>query len=55
MAMCKDPAVVAAAEKLGIDMSPIDGTTVHDAVAKAAATPREVITRYNALMGTGRH
>jgi tripartite-type tricarboxylate transporter receptor subunit TctC len=55
MAMCKDPAVVAAAEKLGIDMSPIDGATVHDAVAKAAATPREVITRYNALVGTGRH
>jgi tripartite-type tricarboxylate transporter receptor subunit TctC len=55
MAMCKDPAVVAAAEKLGIDMSPIDGATVHDAVAKAAATPHEVIARYNALVGTGRH
>ena len=55
MAMCKDPAVVAAAEKLGIDMSPIDGATVHDAVAKAAATPRDVIARYNALVGTGRH
>ncbi len=47
MAMCKDPAVVAAAEKLGIDMSPIDGATVHDAVAKAAATPHDVIARYN--------
>lgn len=55
MAMCKDPAVVAAAEKLGIDMSPIDGATVHDAVAKAAATPHDVIARYNALVGTGRH
>ncbi len=55
MAMCKDPAVVAAAEKLGIDMSPIDGATVQGAIAKAAATPREVIARYNALVGTGRH
>jgi len=55
MAMCKDPAVVAAAEKLGIDMSPIDGATVHDAVAKAAATPHDVIARYNALVATGRH
>jgi tripartite-type tricarboxylate transporter receptor subunit TctC len=55
MAMCRDPGVAAAAEKLGIDMSPIDGATVHDAVAKAAATPRDVIARYNALVGTGRH
>jgi tripartite-type tricarboxylate transporter receptor subunit TctC len=55
MAMCKDPAVAAAAEKLGIDMSPIDGNAVHAAIAKAAATPRDVIARYNALVGTGRH
>ena len=55
MAMCKDPAVVAAAEKLGIDMSPIDGATVHEAIAQAAATPRDVIARYNALVGAGRH
>ena len=55
MAMCKDPAVVAAAEKLGIDMSPIDGDAVHQAIAEAAATPREVIDRYNTLVGTGRH
>jgi tripartite-type tricarboxylate transporter receptor subunit TctC len=55
MDMCKDPAVVAAAEKLGIDMSPIDGDTVRDAIAKAAATPREVIVRYNTLVGSGLH
>lgn len=55
MAMCKDPAVIAAGEKLGFDMSPIDGAAVHDAIAKAAATPRDVIARYNALVGTGRH
>lgn len=55
MAMCKDPEVVAAGEKLGIDMSPIDGAAVHGAIAKAAATPRDVIARYNVLVGTGRH
>jgi tripartite-type tricarboxylate transporter receptor subunit TctC len=51
MAMCKDAAVVAAAEKLGIDMSPIDGDTVRNAIAQAAATPRGVIDRYNKLVG----
>lgn len=53
--MCKDPAVRADAQKLGIDMSPIDGETVRGAIAKAAATPREVIDRYNKLVGPGRH
>jgi tripartite-type tricarboxylate transporter receptor subunit TctC len=52
--MCKDPSVVAAAEQLGIDMSPIDGETVRRAIAKAAATPREVIDRYNKLLGAAR-
>jgi tripartite-type tricarboxylate transporter receptor subunit TctC len=55
MDMCKDPAVLAAAEKIGIDMSPIDGATVSNAIANAAATPREVIERYNNLFGPGRH
>jgi hypothetical protein len=53
--MCKDPAVIAAAEKLGIDMSPIDGEAVHEAIANAAATPRAVIDRYNKLVGAARH
>jgi tripartite-type tricarboxylate transporter receptor subunit TctC len=55
MVMCKDPAVIAAGEKLGIEMSPIDGDTVRKAIADAAATPRAVIDRYNKLVGTGRH
>jgi tripartite-type tricarboxylate transporter receptor subunit TctC len=55
MAMCKDPEVIDAAEKLGIDMSPIDGTTIRNAITNAAATPREVIDRYNKLVGSGRH
>jgi tripartite-type tricarboxylate transporter receptor subunit TctC len=55
MAMCKDPAVLADAEKLGIDMSPISGDMVRNAIASAAATPRDVIDRYNQLVGPGRH
>jgi tripartite-type tricarboxylate transporter receptor subunit TctC len=54
MQMCKDPAVIAAAEKLGIDMSPIDGAAVRTAIANAAATPRDVVARYNALVGPRR-
>ena len=55
MAMCRDAEVIDAAEKLGIDMSPIDGATVRNAIAGAAATPRDVIDRYNKLVGTSRH
>jgi tripartite-type tricarboxylate transporter receptor subunit TctC len=55
MNMCRDLAVLEAAQKLGIDMSPIDGATVRDAIAEAAATPRDVIERYNRLVGPGRH
>jgi tripartite-type tricarboxylate transporter receptor subunit TctC len=53
--MFKDPAVLADAEKLGIEMSPIDGATVRAAIAKTAATPRDVIERYNKLVGQSRH
>ena len=55
MAMCKDPAVRGDAQKLGIDMSPIDGETVRNAIANAAATPRDVIDHYNKFVGPGRH
>ena len=49
--MCRDPAVIEDAEKLGIDMSPIDGATVLKSIVRAAATPHDVIERYNALVG----
>ncbi len=55
MDMCKDPAVLADAEKLGIEMSPVDGETVLKSIARAAATPRDVIARYNALVGPGKN
>jgi tripartite-type tricarboxylate transporter receptor subunit TctC len=55
MAMCKDPAVLDAADKLGIEMSPVDGETVLNSIARAAATPRDVIARYNSLVGPSRN
>jgi tripartite-type tricarboxylate transporter receptor subunit TctC len=54
MAMCADPAVLDEAERLGIEMSPIDGETILGSIARAAATPRAVIVRYNALAGPQR-
>ena len=49
MAMCRDKAFVEEAEKLGIDLSPIDGAAILTLLARTAATPSEVIARYNAL------
>ena len=51
MAMCRDRAFVEEAEKLGIDVSPIDGAAILTLLARTAATPGEVIARYNALGG----
>jgi hypothetical protein len=51
VAMCRDKAFVDEAEKLGIDMSPIDGTAILTLLAKTAATPKHVIARYNAIGG----
>jgi len=55
MAMCADPGVLAEAEKLGIEMSPIDGAAVLKSIERAAATPREVIARYNKLVGSDKN
>ena len=55
VAMCRDPAVLEDAEKLGIEMSPLDGDAVLKSIARAAATPHEVIARYNALVGPGKN
>lgn len=51
MAMCRDKAFVDEAEKLGIDMSPIDGAAILTSLARTAATPKDVIARYNAIGG----
>ena len=49
MAMCRDKAYIEDAEKIGIDLSPIDGEGVMKMLAKTAATPKEVIARYSAI------
>jgi tripartite-type tricarboxylate transporter receptor subunit TctC len=51
MAMCRDPAVLDEASKLGIDMSPINAEEILRLVGRMAATPKEVIARYNAIAG----
>jgi tripartite-type tricarboxylate transporter receptor subunit TctC len=51
MAMCRDNAFREDALKTGIDMSPIDGAGVQQMLAKTAATPKNVIARYNAIGG----
>jgi len=54
MAMCRDPDFVAEAERLGFDVSPIDAAEVQNLIARSAATPHDVIERYNAL-GTAKN
>jgi len=49
MAMARDQEFVAEAEKIGIDMSPIDGDGILKMLAATAATPKDVIARYNAI------
>src|SRR6516225_4492419 len=51
MAMCRDKGFVDEAEKLGIDMSPIDGNAILRLLARTAATPKDVIARYNSISG----
>jgi tripartite-type tricarboxylate transporter receptor subunit TctC len=47
--MCRDKGFVEEAERLGIDMSPIDGHAILTLLARTAATPKDVIARYNAI------
>jgi len=47
--MCRDKTFVEEAERLGLDMSPIDADDVLKLLVRLTATPREVIARYNAL------
>jgi tripartite-type tricarboxylate transporter receptor subunit TctC len=51
MAMTKDPDYLAGAQKLSIDTSPIDAEAVRRLLAQSAATPKDVIARYNAITG----
>jgi tripartite-type tricarboxylate transporter receptor subunit TctC len=49
MQMSKDEKFVEEAKKLGLDISPVDGDEILKLLARSAATPKDVIARYNAL------
>jgi tripartite-type tricarboxylate transporter receptor subunit TctC len=51
MAMCKDPAFIAEANKLGLEVSPLDGDGIKNLLQRAAATPKDVIEQYKKLIG----
>ncbi|TMJ99252.1 MAG: hypothetical protein E6G74_16050 [Alphaproteobacteria bacterium] len=47
--MCRDKGFLEEAEKLGIDMSPVEGDDILTLLARTAATPKDVIAHYNAI------
>jgi tripartite-type tricarboxylate transporter receptor subunit TctC len=49
MAMCGDPGFVEEAKRLGLDVSPLDGEKIASLLARAAATPKDVIDRFNEI------
>jgi tripartite-type tricarboxylate transporter receptor subunit TctC len=49
MEMSRDKDFVAEAEKIGIDMSPVDGAGILQLLTTTAATPKDVIARYAAI------
>ncbi len=51
MAMTKDTDYLAGAQKLSIDTSPIDSAAIQKLLEQSAATPKDVITRYNEITG----
>jgi len=54
MAMVKDPAFLADAQKVKLDISPLDGNAVRNVIAKMAATPKDIIARYNKITEGGK-
>jgi tripartite-type tricarboxylate transporter receptor subunit TctC len=50
-AMARDREFIAEAERIGIDVSPIDGDGILKLLGRTATTPKEVIARYNAITG----
>jgi tripartite-type tricarboxylate transporter receptor subunit TctC len=50
MAMCKDKQFIADANKLSLEVSPLDGDGILKLLTRAAATPKDVIVRYEKLI-----
>ncbi len=53
MDMTRDKDFQADAEKVNIELSPIDGNAVLDLVKRSAATPKDVIALYNEMVPVG--
>ena len=51
MAMTKDPAFIAEAQKMSLDLTPIDGLGVLKVIAQMAATPPDVIAQFKEIAG----
>lgn len=51
MQMTQDPAYLEDAHGLSLDTSPIDGESVRRLIVELAATPKDVIGRYNDIVG----
>ncbi len=49
LAMCRDPAFLEDAARLGLDISPIGADAIVALLARAAATPKDVIGRFNEI------
>jgi hypothetical protein len=54
IAMCKDPLFVAEAERLGLDVSPVDAQALLQLLRKSAETPKSVIEAYRAILSPTR-
>jgi tripartite-type tricarboxylate transporter receptor subunit TctC len=54
IAMCKDPQFVAEAERLGLDVSPVDAQALLQLLRTSAATPKSVIEAYRAILSPTR-
>ena len=50
MDMTRDAAFVAEAQKLGLDVSPVDGNAVIEVIRQMAATPKDVIAQFNEIV-----
>ena len=51
MAMTKDAAFIAEAQKMGLELSPIDGEAVRKVIAQMATTPADVLAQFKAVAG----
>jgi tripartite-type tricarboxylate transporter receptor subunit TctC len=52
MATMKDPEFVAAARKLNLDLSPIDGEAVRRVIVQMGKTPKDVLAQFGKLTGS---